>query len=314
MSNIKIKVAQNTDLRLDKYIVQNTNLSRNKVKFLFDNGFIFLNNKKVNKLCQSLKINDEINITIQDNDKQSEIHPISLVKPINLPLEIVFEDEDILIINKPSGLLVYPTKHNENDTLAHRLANYFIDKNIFLDAVNYRFGIVHRLDKDTSGLLIIAKNPDIFNILKEMMKNNLIKRKYIAIVNNCFNPKDFLFKINVPIGRVYDNELRMRANSTKDPKEAITIVNVIKNINNKFAIVECELITGRTHQIRVHMQYINHPVYNDPIYGIDKKTTKYNQYLYCANISFYHPISNDLINVSLDYPKEFEDFIKNQGE
>lgn len=314
MSNIKIKVNQNTSLRLDKYIVENTNLSRSKVKSFFDNGFIFLNNEKISKLSQSLKFGDEIIIVINNKNKEEEIDPISLVKPINLPLDIVYQDNHILIINKPSGLLVYPTKHNENDTLAHRLANYFINENIFLNACNYRFGIVHRLDKDTSGLLIIAKNPEIFTKLQDMIKNNLIKRKYIAIVNNCFNPKDFLFKINIPIGRIYGNELRMRANANKDVKNAITIVNVLKNINNKFAIVECELITGRTHQIRVHMQYINHPVYNDPIYGINKKTSKYNQYLYCANISLYHPISNDLINISLDYPKEFQDFIKNQGE
>lgn len=316
MNKIIIKVNNSNNSRLDKYIVNNSNLSRTKVKSLFENNLIFLNNDIANKLSICVKENDVITIINNEYNETSisNIDPINFVNPINIPLDITFSNDDILIINKPSGLLVYPTIHNEPDTLAHRLAHYFKINNIFQNANEYRYGIVHRLDKDTSGLLIIAKNPEIYAKLQEMMKNNQIKRKYICIVNNCFSPNDFLFKINVPIGRVYGNELRMRANATKDLKNATTIVNVLKNISNSYALVECELLTGRTHQVRVHMQYINHPIVNDPLYGIDKKTSKYNQYLYCSNISFYEPNTKNLININLPLPEEFNDFLKSKGE
>ena len=312
-----IQVNENTDLRLDKYIVNNSNLSRTKVKSLFDDNLIFLNNINIDKLNIKVKKNDIITIKTDLYSRNTKItlNPLENLSPVNLPIDIVYFDSEIMIINKPSGLLVYPTQHNEPDTLAHRLANYFISQNIFSNAKEYRYGIVHRLDKDTSGLLIIAKNANMFNLLQEMMLNNQIKRKYIAIVNNCFDSKDFLFKINAPIGRVYSDELKMRVNAPKNLKTAITIVNVLKNISNKFSLVECELLTGRTHQIRVHMQYINHPIYNDPIYGINKHTTKFNQYLYCSHISFYHPINKELININLEMPHEFTDFIKlHEGE
>lgn len=315
MEKILIKVNNSDNSRIDKFIVENTNLSRTKVKSLFENDLIFLNNELVKKL--SITINNGDVIHILNNEKKSENinnDYINSLQSVNLPIDIVYEDNEIMIVNKPSGLLVYPTNHKESDSLAHRLMYYFQSKKIFVDAADYRYGIVHRLDKDTSGLLLIAKNSQIYNNLQTMMQNNQVKRKYIAIVNNCFGSKDQLFKINVPIGRVHGNELRMRANSTKDTKNATTIVSVLKNISNSYALVECELLTGRTHQVRVHMQYINHHVVNDPLYGVEKKCSSYHQYLYCSNISFYHPTTQNLINIQLPLPDEFIDFIHQKGE
>ncbi len=305
---LQLNVNTKTNLRIDKYIVENTNLSRNKVSQLFDKNLIMLNNNVVTKKNQQLNINDKITINLIQNNNKS-IDPFDNIDPINKQINIIYSDKDIMILDKPSGLLVYPTNYNEPDTLAHRIAYYFKENNIFKEANKFRYGIVHRLDKDTSGLIIVAKNSIIYNQLQTMLLNNEIIRKYYAIVHNRFNENDFLFKINAPIGRVYSNETRMRVNAKKNLKEAITIVNVIENICHDLALIECELITGRTHQIRVHMQYINHPIYNDPIYGIEKHTKSYNQYLYCKNISFYHPNSKKFININLNLPDEFKQLI-----
>ena len=300
MSQI-IKIEQKFP-RLDVYLTETLQISRSQVKKMIDNQQILLNGSIVKKSGIELNINDEIQILPLENNEEIEIK----LEPLNLPIEIIYEDDDLMIVNKPTNLLVYPTSYNETDTLAARLKYWFSQNNIHDFDDSIRPGIVHRLDKDTSGLLIVAKNKTTLEKMTAMLKNNHVKRKYYAIVHNCFDMKsNSLFKISTTIGRSMQSKYKMQVNSSKDAKQAITIVKVIKNISNTNALVECELLTGRTHQIRVHMQYINHPIVNDKVYGIEKNPSEYGQYLYCHELEFMHPNKFERIFVDLPMPREF---------
>lgn len=290
------------EARLDKYLVEQLGISRSQIKKLLDDQKILVNNVIATKSGMELKPEDVISILDTTNQEQT----ISL-EPIDLPIEIVYEDKDLMIVNKPSNLLVYPTGFNEKDTLAARIKHYFDEHKIKDFGDSLRPGIVHRLDKDTSGLLIVAKNQKTLDVLQQMMLNHKIVRKYYAIVHNCFDLKNNrIFKIETTIGRSMQNKFKMQVNSNKDAKPAITIVKVIDNLSNTNALVECELWTGRTHQIRVHMQYINHPIVNDKVYGIEKHPSEYGQYLYCHTVEFTHPTKkNKVVKIDLPMPSEF---------
>lgn len=293
--------------RLDNFLVDKWQISKSQVNKLIASHQIQLNGQIINKNGHFVNYDDEISYLPAKVDLvEKQLNPINT----DLVIEIIYEDEYCLVINKPNHLLVYPTQFNESLTLASWLKQYFTNHKITDFHDDLRQGIIHRLDRDTTGLLLIAKSSEIYTLLSKQLEEHKIVRKYQCLVNHCFAQNLTKFKLSTTIGRSYQNKYKMQVNAKKDAKLAETIVSVIQNINNNYAWVECELITGRTHQVRVHMRYINHPIINDPLYGIEKKCTEYGQYLYCSHLSFIHPIYKTLIDLTLKLPQEFSDKIE----
>lgn len=280
------------ELRIDKYIAANYDeVSRSELKYYFDEEKIFVNHKLVKP---SFKVSNGDIIEIYERDDQI----IDLEKE-NIPLKIVYEDNDIIVINKPSGMVVHPAPGHYHSTLVNALLYHCNSlSNVGGDS---RAGIVHRIDKDTSGLLVACKNNKAHRILAEQFKNKeATTRKYYAIVVG--NIAHNLGKINAPIGRDPNN--RQKQAVVENGKAAITHFKVLERFKN-FTLIECKLETGRTHQIRVHMAYIGHPVLNDPLYGIKKQTTPYGQYLHAKTLGFVHPITNEYLEFDSELPDEF---------
>ena len=219
-----------------------------------------------------------------------------------MDIDVIYEDEYLMVINKPSGIVVHPGAGNKSNTLVNGL-KYYTD-NLSDGEDETRPGIVHRIDKDTSGLLLIAKTNKCEELLSEMFKKHSINREYIALVHGIIeNDK---VKIDAPIGRDTTNRKQMTVTS-KNSKEAITHLTVLKRYK-KYTLVKLKLETGRTHQIRVHMKYINHPIYNDPVYSNDK-ASEFGQFLHSYSMEFIHPITNEELKFTCDVPKYFQDFL-----
>jgi len=291
---MKIIVTENQE-RLDKYLANNTKHSRSTIIKMLDNGFIKVNGK-IEKASYKVRVNDCIEIEdgfIEETD----------IVPVEMDINIVFEDDDLIIVDKPSGLVVHPGSGNYDNTLVNGLMHYTNS----LSDINgdERPGIVHRIDKDTSGLLVIAKNNKSHAILSEYFKkHDNIKREYIALI--CGNFPHDSATIDAPIGR--DPKDRKKMTVTADnSKEAVTHLKVIKKYKN-YTLVSLVLETGRTHQIRVHMNYIGYPIYNDPVYNT-KKATEFGQFLHSHKMDFIHPITQKEMHFESPLPKEFQDFI-----
>lgn len=267
--------------RLDKYIVTKLNCSRTKAIELIKKGLVLVNKKVADK--QGLEISDSDKVTIKQEDKK-EVKLIDVnLSPCKKPLDIIFEDKDLMVINKPKGVLVHPTSFNETDTIANRLVAYL--GKFSKDKV--RPGIVHRLDKNTSGLLVVAKNLKVLKALQEQLVDKTLFRSYVAICHGHFDNNHLVIK--APIMRSHDGSTRMIVSDSYKAKEAITKVNLIKNLEDDLAYIECILVTGRTHQIRVHLKYIHHPIFNDELYGNIDADKDYGQYLHAYKIHFVHP-------------------------
>lgn len=275
--------------RIDKVLTQLTDMSRSKIQKLLQDGKILVNGVAVSNHYQ---VNPLDQITIEEEERQTAL------KALDIPLDIVYEDEYLLIINKPSGLVVHPAAGHYDDTLVNALLSHY-DHTI--DSTNLRPGIVHRLDKDTSGLMVVAKNDKMLELLSELLKNKQVKRHYLAIVDGVIVPDSGT--IDAPIGRDKNNRLKMKVTS-ENSKEAITDFKVLKRFA-KHTFIECILRTGRTHQIRVHLEYIGHPVSNDPLYGNHKHTTEFGQMLHSKSIDFIEPITNKTLYFEAKPPKEF---------
>lgn len=291
---MEVKVTEENE-RIDKYIAKTTDLSRTLISKMINNGFILVNNKKT-KNNYKVKLNDII--TIDENYKES-----TAVLPEKMDLNIVYEDNDILIINKPSGMVVHPGNGNYSGTLVNGLMYYTNN----LSSVNgeIRPGIVHRIDKDTSGLIIVAKNNKAHEILSNYFQNKTITRTYIALVKG--ELKTNSATIDAPIGRSEKDRKKMAVTS-KNSKNAVTHLTVLKRYKG-YTLVKLKLDTGRTHQIRVHMQYIGHPVYNDPVYTNDK-CSEFGQFLHSYSMEFIHPITKEKMYFECPLPDYFEDFLK----
>lgn len=283
-------------MRLDEYIKTKYDMSRSKAQKLNDDNLILVNGEHKNN---SYIVEEKDVIELIEN---KEYVP-SKFKGENIPLDIVYEDEDIVIINKASGMVVHPASGNYENTLVNALIYRYN-----LDDTNVRSGIVHRIDKDTSGLVIVAKNDKTLELLTEMFKNKEIKKTYLAIVDGVINNKSGT--INAPITR--DTKDRKKMMVGKDGKKSITHFYVLKNFKNN-TYISLNLETGRTHQIRVHMAYIGHPVTNDKVYG--KEKTSFGQYLHAFKLEFIHPITKKEIIVEAPLPIEFEEKLKElEGE
>lgn len=294
-NNLTCHFIENDSLRIDKFLVKEFNWSRTKVQNMIENNLVRVNDKVVNKQNYILKKNDLINISILEiqNNKIDDI------EAYEFKLDIIYEDDDLLIVNKPSNMLVHPTSFNEQNTLVNALKFYL--KNCF-------FYVVHRLDKNTSGLVVVAKNENTQQHLLKQFQNQSVIKKYYALVLNKFDDSLLYFKIDEPIGYSFQDKLRMKTGESKNPKSAISIVRVVEQFQNT-ALVEVQIITGRTHQIRVHMRHINHPVLNDPLYGANKIVSDFEQYLHSYLIGFKHPKTNEDVEFKTNLPQEFLDMI-----
>ena len=285
------------ELRVDKYIANNYDeVSRSELKYYFDEDKILVNGKLAKP---SLKVVNGDIIDILERDDQI----IDLEKE-DLNLEVVYEDEHIIIVNKPTGMVVHPAPGHHHGTLVNGLL--FHCNTLSNVGGDSRAGIVHRIDKDTSGLLVACKNNKAHRNLAEQFKNKeTTTRKYYAIVVGSIGHN--LGKINAPIGRDPQNRQKMAV--VEGGKDAVTHFKVIERFKD-FTLIECKLETGRTHQIRVHMAFINHPVLNDPLYGVKKQTTEFGQYLHAKTLGFVHPVSNEYMEFDSELPDEFKQMLE----
>ena len=276
--------------RLDSFLSDELEISRSKVQKLIKEGKVLVNGKEMNSSYQ-VRVDDEIEV---NDELDYEIN----VEPEDIPLDIVYEDDDLIIINKKSGMVVHPAPGHYTGTLVNALL-YKYGK---LTGDKFRPGIVHRLDKDTSGLMIVAKNEEMLEKLSKMISKKQVERKYLAIVNGLI--KHDTGTIDAPIGRDLNNRQKMAVTDVNS-KDAITHFRVLERFDNN-TFIECILETGRTHQIRVHLSYIGYPVNNDPLYG-KGKCTDFGQMLHSYSISFKHPRTGKDISYTVDAPKEFND-------
>ena len=293
---MKIKVEDSNLDRIDSYLSNNeeVDLTRAKIQSLIKSGDILVNGKPT-KNSYKVNNNDEIDINYVEENLD--------IKEEDIPLDIIYEDDDVLVINKPSGMVVHPSAGNTSGTLVNALMHYSKLSNINGE---FRPGIVHRIDKDTSGLLVVAKNDKAHLFLADELKDHKIKRKYIALVHGII--KFDKGTIDAPIGRDKNDRKKM-AITTENSKDAITHFRVLDRYKNT-TLIECELETGRTHQIRVHMKYIEHPIVNDPVYSRDKNIDGFGQMLHAMEITFTHPTTKKEMSFKADVPEEFNKILK----
>lgn len=282
--------------RLDKFLTDILkDLSRSEVQTMVKEGLVLVNHEVTKN---NYRLKEEDVVTYELIDKNYEI------KPIKMDLDIVYEDEDILVINKPKDLIVHPSPSSLNTpTLVHGLLAY-TDHLSDLGG-EFRPGIVHRLDKDTSGLLLIAKTNRAHEVLTEDFKAHTVSRKYMAVVHNAFNHGSAI--IDAPIGRDPKNRQKMAVTHTNS-KEAKTKVYLEEALGD-FSRLRCELETGRTHQIRVHLEYIKHPIVGDKTYSYKNTLDTQGQMLHAYQLSFVHPITKEAMSFEAAPPQIFTDVL-----
>ena len=290
---MKELVVEVNDIRLDTYLASELDISRSKIQKLLEEDKIKVNGKSTKasyKVCMDdvITINSELDYSID-------------IKGEDIPLDIVYENDDLLVINKKSGMVVHPAPGNYSGTLVNALLGKY---NLSND--NIRPGIVHRLDKDTSGLMLVAKNDWAHDKLSKMIKDKDVKRIYLALVDGVINHDTGT--IDAPIGRDVKDREKMTVTDVNS-KEAKTNFKVLKRYKNH-TLIECILDTGRTHQIRVHMKYIGHPVTNDPLYG-KCFNKEFGQMLHSKRIEFNNPRDDKHLEFDVNPPREFEEILNN---
>lgn len=293
---VKVK---DTDVqkRLDIYVSELLSCTRSNAKLHIDAGDVLLNGKIV-KAGAIIKLNDEISIEIPEPKPND-------VVPEDIDIDIVYQDKDLAVINKPQGMVVHPACGNQNGTLVNALL-FKLDNLSGINGV-IRPGIVHRLDKDTSGLLLIAKNDASHVDLAKQIEKKICKRKYLAVV--CGNIKNDEGHIETYIGRDKKDRKKMAVQTDNSGKLAITNYKVLERFG-RYTLVEFELKTGRTHQIRVHAKYIGNPVVGDETYGNKSKEFNLNgQLLHAYEITFIHPTTKEIMTFNAPLPKYFENVL-----
>ena len=281
-------VVEESNKRIDSFLADKLDISRSKVQKLIKSDKVLVNNNVVNNnyLVQekdTIDVNDELDF---------EIH----VKAQDIPIDIIYENDDLLIINKPSGMVTHPAPGNYENTLVNALLGKYS-----LSTDKLRPGIVHRLDKDTSGVMLVAKNDYAHEHLSEMIKEKKVKRTYLALVSGVIPHETGT--IDAPIGR--DTKYREKMMVTDiNSKNAITHFKVLKRFK-KHTLIECNLETGRTHQIRVHMNYIGYPIVNDPLYGKEMIDKEFGQLLHSKKIEFDNPRDGTHLCFEVEVPERF---------
>ena len=300
--NIKIN-EDNVGKRIDSFIpLVQKEISRSMVQKLIEQKNIKVNGKDT-KHSYKLKLNDEIEITIP---QAQEID----LKAQDIPLNVIYEDNDIIVINKPKGMVVHPANGNPDGTLVNAVMNLCKDS---LSGIGgeIRPGIVHRLDKDTSGAIIVAKNDKAHIALSEQLKNHEVKKTYIALVRGIIKENEAT--INMPIARSKKDRKKMDVD--KDGKEAITHFKVLGRYKNKYTLLQINLETGRTHQIRVHLSHIGYPIIGDEVYSNGKNEWNVSgQCLHAWKLEFKHPITGKEISLEAEIPEYLKKIIKELEE
>lgn len=283
--------------RLDVFLSDKLELTRSQIKNYIDNILV---NSKPKKLSYSLKENDLIIVDIHSPEVNSE-SPI----PENIDIDIIYEDDCLAIVNKCSGMSVHCSPSEISGTLVNALLYHIKDFNFYGDTM--RAGIIHRLDKDTSGLIIIGKSPNIVTNIQDQFKARSVKKIYHAITIG--STREDEININLPIGRHQTHRKKMTV--TEKGKESITIVRTLKRFS-KHSLVEAMPKTGRTHQIRVHLSHKGYPIAGDKIYS--KSSSKYNTLmLHAKELSFKHPKTNEIVTFQADYPKHFYELLYSEN-
>lgn len=285
-------------IRLDKWLAskKETDMTRTAVQNLIESGGVLVNGKTVSKNYKQ-KSRDVIEVTIPD--------PVELdAKPEDIPLDIVYEDESLLVVNKPKGMVVHPAPGNYSGTMVNALMYHCKGRLSGINGV-IRPGIVHRIDKNTSGLLIVAKTDTAHNFLAEQIKEHSFTREYELVAEGRFRETEGT--VNAPIGRNPDDRKKMCVIYTNS-KNAVTHYSIIEQFE-KYAHLKCRLETGRTHQIRVHMSYIGHPVLGDDVYGKPFKGID-GQCLHAKKIGFIHPVSHEYMEFDSELPEYFKEILR----
>ncbi|MBS7020531.1 MAG: RluA family pseudouridine synthase [Firmicutes bacterium] len=277
--------------RLDQFLMEQTEYSRSKIQKMIQEGIILVNDTKVKN---SYRVSDGDIITIDEYEED-----VLSAEPEDIPLNIVYEDEDILVINKENGMVVHPAVGNNHGTLVNALCYY--SKNLSDLNGEFRPGIVHRIDAETTGLLVVAKTNEAHASLAEQLKNKTTHRKYVAL---CWGViEEDSGDIIAPIGRDGTDRKKMKV-TDKNAKDAVTHFKVLERFQDA-TMVELELETGRTHQIRVHMDYIGHPIINDKVYGRRKRFDETGQCLHAKTLGFVHPRTKQYMEFDSELPACF---------
>ncbi len=295
MEEKRITVETESSVRADKYIPTVLyDLTRSHIQKLIEKGNVFINGKECSKKTL-VNNNDEILIIIPEPELLD-------AKPQDIPIDVIYEDDDVIIVNKPRNMVVHPANGNPDGTLVNALMHRFSDSLSTINGV-IRPGIVHRIDKDTTGILMVAKNDNSHLFLSEQIKDHSFVREYIALCDG--NIKEDTKRIDKPIGRSEKDRKKM-AVTMKNSKEAITDVEVIERFQTH-TLIRCKLYTGRTHQIRVHLSSIGHPITGDSVYGAKKQPLfERGQLLHAQKLGFIHPTTKEYIEFTKEIPEEFE--------
>ena len=299
MENYLFEIQENQQMRLDKYLAEQfPEQTRSYLQKLIKESQVLVNGKTV-KSGYQLSKGDEVSVTIPEPKELD-------VEPQKMDLDIVYEDEDVILINKPKGMVVHPAPGHTTDTLVNGLLYHCKDNLSGINGVA-RPGIVHRIDRDTTGILIVCKNDMSHNSIAAQLKEHSINRRYRALVHG--NLKEDTGTVEGPIGRHPVDRKKMAINE-RNGKPAVTHYTVLERFGN-YTLIECKLETGRTHQIRVHMTSIGHPLVGDEVYGPAKCPFKLQgQCLHAMVLGFVHPRTGEYMEFSADLPEYFEELLK----